>query len=123
MYQYTYDLDRNLVAYLDSESNELKIVVANLKTGAKQELEMSAECESAIPTYCVQEIRFRGNELEYHLSKSSTNDELEIKSIKLKNVLQEQIDSMPNQRQSEAVNKRSTLSCQSSYRWGAYGEY
>ena len=64
-YYYDYDLENDLVVYADSEEEHATISVKNLKTEEILKYKMEVECESAIPTYCIDSLSIQNGELYY----------------------------------------------------------
>ncbi len=72
LYYYDYDLKNDLVAFLDSQAQTATISVLNLKTKQKYEYPIKPECESAIPTYCIDSISISNRELYYRWNPQTT---------------------------------------------------
>lgn len=64
-YEYATDLDHHLVAALALDETKTFIAVHNLKTSKVQEIKLEKECESAIPTYCLDSLSIIGKNLYF----------------------------------------------------------
>jgi len=71
-FYYDYDLENNLVAYLDSGIIQPTVSIINLKTTKTQQHVLGKKCESAIPTYCLDSLSIQGGELYYKWAPSIT---------------------------------------------------
>lgn len=62
---YDFDLANNLVASLELDGSEPVICVDNLLTKTKKKYKVDYECESAIPTYCLDSLSISNHKLYY----------------------------------------------------------
>ena len=83
-YEYAADLDHHLVAALGLDETKTFIAVHNLKTGKVQEIKLEKECESAIPTYCLDSLSIIGKNLYFRWAADASFNSKNFKEYTVK---------------------------------------
>lgn len=83
LYEYATDLESEVVVYLDSNEDAPTITIYNLRTKHKIKHNVDLQCESAIPTYCLDSLSIHGDSVYYRWKSNFKTKKQEERTVKI----------------------------------------